>query len=259
MTVSVGWIVIVVFTAEMYTWFSWTLSGLVGCFGCRHQRTYVPSGHRSSARNTFGSGHTHVRLNELCELDRRHSSTVTSSFKVDSKYRFSKDSLTSVSIRETNTFANRLAAFMVRSVALPMITRLFVVIRVVLVVGLPLSAFVASFLRLWGTVCHSGMRVPGSAVAVCRSGLRAVAKLTPALGRCTGCCVSCAASSVAMGIDTQVITVASAGLALTSFDFATREEDEVCDIVGGNFTRRSINSVRCELRVLRLPMPSRAV
>ena len=43
MTVSVGWIDTVVFTAVVDTGFSWTLSGLVACFSCRHQRTYVPS------------------------------------------------------------------------------------------------------------------------------------------------------------------------------------------------------------------------
>ena len=148
-TDSVGWVNTVVFSEVVDT-----LSRLVDFFGCRHQRTYVPSGHRSSARNMFGSGHTHVRWNELCELDRRHSSTVTSRCNVDSKYCFSEDSLTSVSRRETNTFANRFAAFMLRSVARPMMTRL--VVRVVVFVdvlavsGLPLSSFDASLLRFWG-------------------------------------------------------------------------------------------------------------
>ena len=154
---------------------------------------------------------------------------------MDSKYRFSEDSLTSVSRRDTNTLANRLAALMLRSVALPIITRLFVVLVVDLVVaGLPLSSCVVSSLRFRGTVCHSGLRTPGSTVVVCHLSHRLASttrrssrslpfrfasstrrsshgsrKADTALGRCTGCCVSCADASVVTSIDTCVITVAS--------------------------------------------------
>ena len=165
------------FTVEVDTGFSWELSELLAGFGCRHQRTSVPSGHRSSARNTFGSGHTHVRWNELCELDRWHNLTVKLSFSVNSRYCFSDDSLTSVSKRGTKTLAKRLAAIILRSVALPMTTRFFVT-RAVFVAGLaglPLSGFVTPFLRLSGTVCHSGWRAIPPAEGV----VTAVAKLTP--------------------------------------------------------------------------------